>query len=100
MTISKEMKKVVVIVFLLLTAMSFGLPRETFDPHIGVDYDIFCQLTSYINTDLKELKVSLLPEKIECLIKYFDILRLLRAFILGFINFIRPPPMPLPVISC
>ena len=30
------------VLILLLTVSSFLLPRETFDPHFGFDYDIFC----------------------------------------------------------
>ena len=44
-------KEMLVVLFLVATFMSFALPRETFDPHLGIDYDIFCQLSSYMNVD-------------------------------------------------
>ena len=48
----KELLAALVLVF---SFMSLALPRETFDPHIGIHYDIFCQLTSYINVDPRDL---------------------------------------------
>lgn len=33
-----------VILLLLMSAMTFAVPREVFDPHVGVDLDIFCRL--------------------------------------------------------
>lgn len=64
-------KKTIAILFIVLSAMSFSLPKETFDPHLGVDYDIFCQLSSYIIID-KILNSYQLPKlfSIEKLITY------------------------------
>jgi len=50
-----SVKRYIAVAVLFLTALSFSLPREFFDPHIGIDYDIFCQLSSYINSDLQDL---------------------------------------------
>lgn len=36
--------KVIAVAVLLLSACTFFVPRETFDPHIGFDDDIFCRL--------------------------------------------------------
>jgi len=44
-------KELLVVVLLVTTFVSFALPKETFDPHLGVEFDIFCQLTSYMNID-------------------------------------------------
>ncbi|MBP7603846.1 MAG: hypothetical protein KBA15_07965 [Spirochaetes bacterium] len=35
--------KTVVFAVLFLSAMTFALPRETFDPHPGVGADVFCK---------------------------------------------------------
>ncbi len=51
----KKRKAVLVVLLLAFTFISFALPKETFDPHLGVDYDIFCQLSSYLNIDLLDL---------------------------------------------
>ncbi|MCU0845452.1 MAG: hypothetical protein MUC76_11045 [Spirochaetes bacterium] len=37
-----RLKRGAVVVF-LLSAMTFFLPRETFDPHLGVGVDVFCK---------------------------------------------------------
>jgi len=40
---SRAWLKGAVVVLFLLSAMTFFLPRETFDPHLGVGADVFCK---------------------------------------------------------
>lgn len=47
----KITNKNITLIFLLLMAMTFFLPRETFDPHIGTDFDIFCRTYAGMSID-------------------------------------------------
>ena len=82
---------------IVFSAMTFWLPRETFDPHIGVDYDIFCQvfcnLASYDGFDLYHNELILIIKKIRLTVKepVFTIL------IHNLPLIIRPPPRSNPL---
>jgi len=43
---------------IVVSAMTFALPREFFDPHLGVDVDIFCKSLYAIGTEA-EMPVAL-----------------------------------------
>lgn len=34
--------KIIASITLFLSVFSFSMPREYFDPHLGMDYDIYC----------------------------------------------------------
>ncbi len=40
-------------VILLVSALTFFLPKETFDPHIGINVDIFCKSLDSINDNIQ-----------------------------------------------
>ncbi len=48
----------VVVALLLPIVLTLTIPRETFDPHLGVDYDTYCRLYYGINAQ-DEIGVSL-----------------------------------------
>ncbi|MBN1533628.1 MAG: hypothetical protein JXA20_13245 [Spirochaetes bacterium] len=49
--------KALIVTMLLLASFSFLFPRETFDPHTGVDYDRYCRSYCSMNSDLQEAPV-------------------------------------------
>jgi ABC-type antimicrobial peptide transport system permease subunit len=57
-TIRNNRKSFLAAAIILCSIMSFSLPRETFDPHCGVDTDIFCRAYFQIISDLYELDLS------------------------------------------
>lgn len=48
-----RLKSAAIAVF-FLSAMTFFLPRETFDPHLGVGADIFCKSLYSIGNDSQD----------------------------------------------
>ena len=44
-------KKILTAIILILSALTFFLPKEVFDPHLGVDVDIFCRTMSDFASD-------------------------------------------------
>ncbi len=47
-----EIKKGTALILAIITACTFLLPREYFDPHPGVDTDIFCRTMSVFNSGI------------------------------------------------
>ena len=47
-----EIKKGTALILAIITACTFLLPREVFDPHPGVDTDIFCRTMSVFNSGI------------------------------------------------
>jgi hypothetical protein len=46
-------QKVLSFVILLVSALTFFLPKETFDSHIGINIDIFCKSLDSINDNIQ-----------------------------------------------
>jgi hypothetical protein len=46
-------QKVLSFVILLVSALTFYLPKETFDSHIGINVDIFCKSLDSINDNIQ-----------------------------------------------
>lgn len=47
-----QQKQILTAVILILSALTFFLPKEVFDPHIGIDVDIFCKSMSNFASDV------------------------------------------------
>ena len=63
-----KQKKWGVVFILIITALTFFLPKETFDPHLGIDVDIFCKSMTDFGSDAagadlfyNEFKTSIIP---------------------------------------
>ncbi len=52
-----------VVTLLLLSTMSLALPREFYDPHPGVEYDIFCRNYIMFMVDEYRFRVELTAEE-------------------------------------
>ena len=87
----KILRRVTIIV-LALSLGSFSLPREYFDPHLGIDFDIFCQLSSYINADEREIHTKVLITDEEISEECEEIALVLTGVFIHRDFFIRPPP--------
>jgi hypothetical protein len=46
-------KRGLAICILIVSALTFFLPKETFDPHIGINVDIFCKSLDSINDNIQ-----------------------------------------------
>lgn len=53
--------RVMIILFILVSSMYVMLPKEVFDPHVGIEYDIYC----IVYTLLSCVSIAS-PEKIVC----------------------------------
>jgi len=88
-----SVKRYISVAVLFLTALSFSLPKEVFDPHIGIDYDIFCQLSSYINSDFQDLDLCEILETEEVCEKITELKNIYRMHAVLSNLLIRGPPL-------
>jgi hypothetical protein len=83
--------RVAIILFILVSSMYMMLPKEVFDPHVGIGYDIYCIAYTLLSC------VSIVaPEKLVCgiiaIIIIFDVVSSVEpAEVVSFWQ-IRAPP--------
>lgn len=85
-----KVNKIIALVVLCLSAMTFMLPRETFDAHIGTDYDIFCKMYHGMQIDSVAPEVTL--KEVGNTDYNFVIISELKILIFSVTCFLRGPP--------
>jgi len=89
----KRSRQALIIAVLAASWLSFSLPREFFDPHLGMEDDIFCRTLSFMSAE-----VPVLPGprfgRVVFLERRADPPRTIRDETAVRSNAIRAPPLP------
>jgi ABC-type antimicrobial peptide transport system permease subunit len=90
--LKKSNTRIIAIIALSLSIISFSLPREYFDPHIGIDTDIFCKAYFSICSGLMDKEEIASNHYVSISLILQEVLSLCSAYVIDNSS-IRAPPI-------